>query len=70
MLDIIFDNLVYDIGYIYQIGPYNKQLIVYLRARNENFTSMYDTYKPSANAMLKLINQAYDKAVSEWHTAE
>jgi len=70
MLDIIFDNLVYDIGYIYQIGPYNKQLIVYLRDRNENFTSMYDTYKPSANAMLKLINQAYDKAVAEWQTAE
>ena len=66
MLDIIFDNLVYDIGYIYQIGPYNKQLIIHLRARNENFTSMYDTYKPSANAMLMLINKAYTEAVAEW----
>ena len=66
MLDIIFDNLVYDIGYIYQIGPYNKQLIIQLRDRNENFTSMYDTYKPSANAMLMLINKAYAAAVAEW----
>ena len=27
MLDIIFDSLVFDIGYYYQIGPYNKQPI-------------------------------------------
>ena len=66
MLDIIFDNLVYDIGYIYQIGPYNKQLILNLRNRNANFTSMYDTYRPSAEAMLKLINMKYQEAVAEW----
>ena len=66
MLDIIFDNLVYDIGYIYQIGPYNKQLIYALRDYNSNFTSMYDTYRPSAQAMLKLINKAYTDAVAEW----
>ncbi|MBQ6614422.1 MAG: extracellular solute-binding protein, partial [Clostridia bacterium] len=64
MLDIIFGNLVYDIGYIYQIGPYNKQLIYRLRDYDANFTSMYDTYQPSAKAMLKLINKAYEDAVS------
>ncbi len=66
MLDIIFDNLVYDIGYIYQIGPYNKQLIYKLRDRDANFTSMYDTYKTASQAMLNLINKAYDDAVAEW----
>ncbi len=70
MLEIIFDNLVYDIGYIYQIGPYNKQLIYKLRDRDANFTSMYDTYKPAAQAMLNLINKAYDDAVAEWQSAE
>jgi len=66
MLDIIFANLVYDIGYYYQIGPYNKQLIVQVRNFSTNFTSMYDTYKPAADATLKVINQYYAKAVADW----
>ena len=66
MLDIIFDNLVYDIGYYYQIGPYNKKLIRQLREFNTNFTSMYDTYKNSAEATLKVINKFYSEAVEEW----
>lgn len=66
MLDIIFDNLVYDIGYYYQVGPYNKQLIVQLRNFNTNFTSMYDTYKNAAGMALKVINQFYGEAVAEW----
>ncbi len=66
MLDIIFDNLVYDIGYYYQIGPYNKQLIVQMRNFNTNFTSMYDTYKNAATVALKVINQFYGEAVADW----
>ena len=66
MLQIIFDNLVYDIGYYYQVGPYNKQLIYKLRAYDNNFTSMYDTYKTSANSLLKVINTYYAKAVQDW----
>lgn len=59
MLDIIFDNLVYDIGFYYQIGTYNKQLIVMLRNFNSNFTSMYDTYKSTAETSIKKINNSY-----------
>lgn len=59
MLDIIFDNLVYDIGYYYQIGTYNKQLILMLRSFNTNFTSMYDTFKASAEVSVKKINDSY-----------
>ena len=66
MLDIIFDNLIYDIGYYYQVGPYNKQLILQLRNFNTNFTSMYDTYKTAATMSLKIINQFYGEAVAEW----
>ena len=66
MLDIIFQNLIYDIGYYYQIGPYNKKLILQLQEFNSNFTSMYDTYKPAAEQTLKVINQFYTEAVSEW----
>lgn len=59
MLDIIFENLIYDIGYYYQIGTYNKQLILMIRSFNTNFTSMYDTYKASAEISIKKINDSY-----------
>lgn len=66
MLDIVFDSLMYDIGYCYQIGPYNKQLILMLREGDTNFTSRYDRYKPAAEIMLKVINEYYAEAVAEW----
>ncbi len=66
MLDIIFDNLIYDIGYYYQVGPYNKQLIIYLRERNNAWASMYETYSAKAQSSLDTINKAYDSAVSLW----
>ena len=66
MLEIIFDNLVFDIGYYYQVGPYNKQLIRMVQARDTNFTSMYDSYKTSAERLLTVINTYYAKAVSGW----
>lgn len=66
MLDLIFDHLVFDIGYLYQIGPYNKQLILMVREYNTNFTSVYETYKTPAETLLSVINEYYAKAVSEW----
>ena len=66
MLEIIFDNLVFDIGYYYQVGPYNKQLIRMVQERDTNFTSMYDSYKTSAERLLTVINTYYAKAVSGW----
>ena len=66
MLDIIFDNLIYDIGYYYQVGPYNKQLIIYLRERNNAWASMYETYANAAQSTLDTINKAYDSAVALW----
>ena len=67
MLDIIFGNRVYDIGYFYQLGPYNKQLILMLREYQTNFASMYETYRPAAETTLKIINQFYSEAVSQWN---
>lgn len=66
MLEIIFDNLVYDFGLYYQVGEYNKQLIYKLRDRDANFTSMYDKYKSFAENRLKLINTYYANAVADW----
>lgn len=66
MLEIIFDNLVFDLGYYYQVGPYNKQLIRMVQQRDSNFTSMYDSYKNSAEKLLTVINTYYGKAVAGW----
>ena len=66
MLDIIFDNLIYDIGYYYQVGPYNKKLILALRERNDAWASMYETYSNAAQSSLNTINKAFDSAVALW----
>lgn len=66
MLDIIFDNIVYDIGYYYRVGNFGENIMGLLRKFNTNFTSMYDTYSISANAVLKIVNQSYSDAVEEW----
>ena len=66
MVELILDSLVFDIGYYYQIGPYNKQLIMMIRNFDRNFTSMYDSYKNSAQALLTVINEYYGKAVDQW----
>ena len=68
MLKIIFDNLVFDIGYYYQIGPYNKELIYMVREYDTNFTSRYDSKKNIAENMLGVINEYYQRAVAAWKT--
>ena len=59
MLDIIFENLVYDIGYYYQVGPYNKQLIYMLRESDSNFASRYEAYRSAAETQISNINKAF-----------
>ncbi|MBQ9427915.1 MAG: extracellular solute-binding protein [Clostridia bacterium] len=66
MLDIIFDNLVYDIGYLYQIGPYNKNFNYMVSRKETNFASMYESLRNTAQAQLDRINAEYLKAVERW----
>ena len=66
MLDIIRDNIVYDIGHYYQVGPYNKELIKALRVKNSSWMSLYDTYLPAAKSQIKAINDAYSNIYDLW----
>ena len=66
MLDIVFANLVYDIGYYYQVGPYNKHLIYMVREFDTNFASRYEKYRPASENLLAVINDCYARAVDEW----
>lgn len=66
MLDIIFDNLVFDIGFIFRVGTYNGKILDLLRTYDMNFTSMYETYEPRANMQIEEINRGYSAAIALW----
>ena len=66
MLDIIFDSLVYDIGFLYQVGPYNKYLNYMVSRGETNFTSMYNSLLTVAQSQLGQINTNYQNAVAQW----
>lgn len=58
MLDIIFDNLVYDMGIYYNIGTYKDQLTSIVR-NGTNITTIYETYRPVAEAKIKAANEKF-----------
>ena len=66
MLDIVFDNVIYDIGYYYQIGEYNKQLIMCLRDYDSMWATMYDKKLSMAQSQLDGINSSYANIASLW----
>ena len=68
MLDIIFDNLVFDAGFIYQVGPYNKYLNMMISNGDTNFASVYDSRLQIATEQLKQINSYYAAAAAQWKT--
>ena len=68
MVEIILDTLVFDIGYYYQIGPYNKELIYMVRAYDTNFASRYDAKVRTAETLLGVINEYYKDAVAKRKT--
>jgi len=57
MLDIIFATHVYDLGSYYKIGGYNSHLSKQFVNRTP-LTSLYETYRTSAEQMIAIINQS------------
>ena len=60
MLEIIFDNLVYDVGAYYDIGTY-KQELARLATSGKSITTIYETYKPVADKKIAEINAYFSK---------
>jgi len=56
MLDIIFASRVYDVGNYYKIGTYSDKLVGLCISRTP-VTSIYETYRTSAEQMLGIINE-------------
>ena len=60
MLDIIFANLVYDIGIYYNIGGYKDQLASMVRT-GKSLTTIYEAYKRPAETKLQKINNFFQQ---------
>lgn len=56
MLDIILSTRVYDLGWYYQIGKYNDEILYMVYNGNPNFSSMYATHETVAIADIERIN--------------
>jgi len=66
MLHILRESRVYDLGYFYQPGEINKNLIYRFRAADPNWASTYAAQSRAAGIRLKQINQSFDKLVDVW----
>ena len=66
MLDIIRANRVFDLGYFYQPGNINKELIYQFRAENADWMSTYAKKEKTATVYLKSINTALAKQAEYW----
>lgn len=58
MLDLILSTHVYDLGACYSIGKYGSALTQIYQTR-QSISTIYETYRESAQAKIDSINQAY-----------
>jgi hypothetical protein len=56
MLDIIFAARVYDVGWFYQFGNYNEEIMNLFRRYSSNFVSMFDIREAAAQRVIDRIN--------------
>lgn len=62
MLDLIFANRVYDLGWFYGTGGYNESVMNLLRNYTNNMSSMLKTSEKSAQKILSRTNDAIIEA--------
>jgi hypothetical protein len=64
MLDIIFGSKVFDLGWMYQIGGYNEEIMNQLRNNRREFVSMYERGLTRADRDIGRINDAFDEIMN------
>ena len=64
MLDLIFDSKIYDLGWLYQIGGYNEEIMNLYRNRKTDFISMYEKREEKAYKDIEKINSAFDEILN------
>ena len=56
MLDIIFSNRVYDIGWLEEVGGYNEKIMDIFRTGKSDFSSMYAKFETKAQDQIAKLN--------------
>lgn len=56
MLDIIFSNRVYDIGWLEEVGGYNEEIMNIFRTGKSDFSSMYAKFETKAQDQIAKLN--------------
>lgn len=64
MLDIIFATRTYDVGWFYQVGNYNEDIMNLLRNFKNTFTSMYEKKSNSAQRQVDKINATFAETLN------
>ena len=64
MLDLIFATRVFDVGTYYNIGGYKNELGNILET-GKTLTTIYETYRPAAEAKINAINEFFAKNTEE-----
>jgi len=65
MLDLIFANRIYDLGWYHQIGGYNEAVMNLLRNYNNNMASMLKGGEKATKKILERNNQKFVEAKEE-----
>lgn len=63
MLDIILSTRVYDLGWYYQIGKYNDEILYLVYESDTDFTSRYKKYESAALEDVRRINETFAKTM-------
>ena len=65
MLDIIFETRVYDLGWYYQFGMYNEEVMNLFRTHHsaKEFSSMYASKEKKAITEVEKANEAFEAVV-------
>ncbi|MHC1693923.1 MAG: extracellular solute-binding protein [Eubacteriales bacterium] len=63
MLDIILSTRVYDLGWYYQIGGYNEEIMHLFRNYKSDFLSMYEKCLSKAEKNIQKINDAFSESM-------
>ena len=65
MLDLIFNTKVFDLGWLYQIGGYNEDIMNQLRNNRKDFVSMYERGLNRAERTMGIIAEAFEEILNQ-----
>ena len=65
MLDIIFSNRVYDLGWYYKLGLYNDEILYLVYQTDTDFASRYAKYESKALEDVARINDTFSQTLQK-----